>query len=341
VPAYRSPFKLRAADPGAQDRLDMLAASLAADPRFTFDDCEIKRKGVSYTVDTIGEIVERYRPEGKPGLVIGDDLASTFLNWKDAARIADEADIIVARRLFDPSLPPADFPFPCKTLDNELMNISSQLVRERIASGGNWRPLVPQGARWIIEDRKLYQGASKDAPAEAEGITLELVAEVENEVRRTVKPSRFLHSRNTAIMAYDLCVRFGLPPLSGYLAGIAHDMAKYGHPGLDHGRAAAAILKKKYGVADKDILDAVASHVTGRPGMKALAKIVYIADKIEFSRDWVEPRLRAMAESAPLDELFRAVLDDTVKYLESEKLVISDDTWRLIQAMDRKAGHAK
>ena len=88
VPAFQSPFKIGAESPSPQDRMEMLAASIPGDPRLTIDDCEIRRQGVSFTVDTLKDIIARYRPEGKPGLILGDDLASDFGKWKSPDEIA-------------------------------------------------------------------------------------------------------------------------------------------------------------------------------------------------------------------------------------------------------------
>jgi nicotinate-nucleotide adenylyltransferase len=190
----------------------MLAASIAVDRRLTIDDCEIKRKGVSYTIDTIEQIVKRYRPTGKPALLLGDDLARDFHKWRRAEDIACMTDIIVARRV---SAASDTCPFPCKQLHNEVMEISSAEIRERIRNNGNWRFLVPAGARLIIEDRGLYGGAPRGevaAPSDT------LIARVEEAVRSAVSCSRFLHSRNTALLASDLCRRFGLEPRAGYRA---------------------------------------------------------------------------------------------------------------------------
>ncbi|MDR0876816.1 MAG: nicotinate-nicotinamide nucleotide adenylyltransferase, partial [Treponema sp.] len=62
IPAFQSPFKQGFPGMGgnSRDRLDMIAASIAGDPRLTFDDCEIKREGVSYTIDTVRDIIARY-----------------------------------------------------------------------------------------------------------------------------------------------------------------------------------------------------------------------------------------------------------------------------------------
>ena len=364
VPAFQSPFKTGAEGASPPDRMDMLAASIPGDPRLTIEDCEICREGISYTVDTLKDIIARYEPGGKPGLILGNDLASTFHKWRNPDEIAELADIIIARRLAEPE-PPA-FPYPYRALENEIINISSQLIREKISRAGAWRYLVPSGARYIIEERGLYGFSgltdSKNADDTGEKRTpaglLESIIRIENDVRVALSTSRFMHSRNTAILSWDLCRRFGLDPQKGYLAGIAHDMCK--NTGVDdlkhlaqgdggglskmeqaktsllHARAAAVLLRRKYGITDKDVTEAIRYHTTGTRDMGALAKVVYIADKIEITRTDVEPVLRKLSRSADLDFLFSAVLDNTVAYLKSHQLDISYGTRRLLVAMNKR-----
>jgi nicotinate-nucleotide adenylyltransferase len=357
VPTYQSPFKQDAAGGSPQDRLDMLAASISADPRLTLDDCEIKRKGVSYTVDTLKDIMTRYRPEGKLGLILGDDLAGSFLSWKQATDILEQVDIIIAHRMAEPSV---GFPYPHKRLNNAVMDISSAVLRERIRSQENWRYLVPLGARFIIEDRRLYgyTPSGPPAPALAAGIEGGRISEIETVVRRVVSFSRFLHSRNTALLCWDLCRRFDLDPQSGYLAGMAHDMCKSlkdeemlywagmdgkeidgverKKPSLLHGRAAAVMLKNRFAVHDEAILEAVRLHTTGGMDMGPLAKVVYLADKLEISRQDLDPMLLELRETAPLDRLFEAVLEETVGYLRSQALDISEGTLRLFETLRKR-----
>jgi nicotinate-nucleotide adenylyltransferase len=352
IPAFTSPFKPGAKETSPQDRLDMLAASIPADPRIAIDDCEIRRGGISYTVDTIADIKRRYRPEGKPGLILGDDLARTFAHWRRAPDIAADTDIIIAHRN---STKQADFPYPYTPLNNPILDFSSGSIRERIQNGESWHALVPQGARFIIEDRRLY-GHTPSVPGTA--IPRELIARVEAEVRSLVSPARFLHSRNAALMAYDLCVLFALDPAKGYLAGIAHDMAKSlsdedmiriaredgedisklerKKPGLLHGRAGAVLFRRKFGIEDEDIPEAIRYHVTGGPGMRPLAKVVYAADKIENSRENVEPEFRDFSRFVDLDSLFNAVLEKTVAYLRSKQFDLSAGTLRLLDAIHRR-----
>jgi nicotinate-nucleotide adenylyltransferase len=363
VPAFQSPFKpgaLEAVSP--RDRLDMLAASIAGDPRFTVDDCEIRREGVSYTIDTLEYVIRRYLPEGKPGLILGDDLAAEFPTWRRAGELAEQAEIIIARRRFSGDL---SYPYPCRQIKNEVMTVSSAMVREHIAAGKGWRSLVPSGARIVIEDRGLY-GPGDKTPVSGEGISQGLIVGIENAARESLSPGRFLHSRNTALLAWDLCRRFGLDPRAGYLAGIAHDLGKplsekaltelalrdggeisrleRKKPALLHGRAAAVLLRERFGVTDAEILAAVAWHTEGNVDMGPLGKVVYIADKIEVSREGIDPVLRRNGFSGSaepenpgeaLDRLFTAVLDETVSFLQSRKMDLSEGTLRLLEKMRR------
>jgi nicotinate-nucleotide adenylyltransferase len=343
----------------------MLAASIPGDPRLTIDDCEIHREGVSYTVDTLKYIIARYEPEGKPGLIIGDDLAGSFEKWRGPEEIAELADIIIARRLPESANGTGGaFPFPHTALDNEIMNAASHKVREMIGRGGAWRYLVPAGVRYIIESTKLYgftgcPGNDTDGTNVIEKNSLkDTIVRVENDARSSLNFEKFMHSRNTAILSWDLCNRFGLDSEKGYLAGIAHDMCKFmkdedllrlAHedgggiskleqkkPGLLHGRSAAVLAAKNYGIHDRDILEAIRYHTTGRWDMDSLAKVVYVADKIEISRDDVDPVLRKMSREGGLEDLFTAVLNDTVSYLKSRSLDISYGTRRLLAAMQKR-----
>jgi nicotinate-nucleotide adenylyltransferase len=372
IPAYRSPFKLEPTDSGstvytestANDRLEMLAAAIAGDPRLTIDDCELKREGVSYTVDTLDDIISRYMPSGKPVLIIGDDLADEFLKWRNSEKILQIADIAIGHRINSCTV---DYPFPHTIIRNEVMNISSRMVRKKIKEGTNWRSLVPAGIIPTIEDRQLYgiTAASNNRTDKWSRI----IMQIEAAVREAINPARFLHSRNTALLAYDLCRRFGLDPMAGYLAGIAHDLAKQldaklliklaksdgkpinglekEKPGLLHGRAAAVLLKERFSIYNNDVLEAVAVHTSGSEHMGPLAKVVYIADKAEVSRN-ITPEYRRMCllptegqvtEELIIDDLdflFFAILKKTVSKLQSKELDLSEETLRLLDKMKER-----
>jgi len=353
----------------------MLASAITGDYRYTIDNCEIKREGVSYTINTIEDIISRYLPDGKPVLVIGDDLAHDFLKWRDYEKILELAEIAVVRRI---SSAAADYPFPHIQMENEVMDISSSKVRQKIREGSDWRSLVPSGVRAIIEDREFYgfcranylpkssQPVSDvSMPDGAEetsygpGGIQAAVQYVETAAREALNTERFLHSRNTAIAAFDLCRRFGLDPMAGYLAGIAHDLAKQldgkqilkivkskkdeykissieiDKPGLLHGKAAAVLLKEQFRIHNKDVLEAVAFHTFGSEKMGHLAKVIYIADKTECSRN-IDPALRKMCMEADLDSILCAVLERTIVKLKAKELSLSKDTLLLLEKIKKR-----
>jgi nicotinate-nucleotide adenylyltransferase len=348
----------------------MLAASIAGDPRLSLDDCEIRRQGVSYTVDTLEDIIERYSPEGKPGLIIGDDLAAEFPKWHESEKILEMADLIIARRT---GTGEAKYPFANMQIANEIMNVSSQMIRENIQSGKAWRALVPADARAIIEDRRLYgfaDGANRkhekseavlpEAEDTDKTVSKQLILGIEEAVRSRLDFNRFIHSRNTALFAWDFCLRFGQDPRLGYFAGIAHDIGKHleidemkklaktdglglsdlekKKPQLLHGRAGAALLKERYNVNNSQVLEAVAWHTSGKTDMGPIAKIVYIADKIEVSRRHIDPDLRSMClKGNDLDLIFQSVLKNTVFWLQKYKLDLSVETALLLEKMKGKS----
>ena len=153
VPSLKPPHKGLAEDPGADRRLEMLRLALGEDPSLAIDDCEIRRGGTSYTIDTLRDICERYPIEGKPGLVIGDDLIPGFPGWRLPAELAAAADILCAHRCSAEELP---LPFPHRYAHNSLVQVSSSAIRDRIATGEPFRRfLAPSVFNYIVENR-LY-----------------------------------------------------------------------------------------------------------------------------------------------------------------------------------------
>ncbi len=153
VPSLRPPHKELTVDPGSQHRLAMLALAIAGDPFAEIDDCEIRRGGTSFTIDTVREIAQREGVEGKPGLVLGDDLVPGFPMWREPGVLASEAELICAHRSTAERL---SFGFPHRYGDNPLIPISSSLVRERARSGLPFRYLVPAAVHGYIIENRLY-----------------------------------------------------------------------------------------------------------------------------------------------------------------------------------------
>ena len=152
VPAHAPPHKALVDDPGPAERLAMLRAAVASDSRYRVEPCEIERGGLSYTIDTLDHVLTTYPVEGRPALVLGDDLAQGFSTWRDPDGICARCDIIVARR----GGGPFELGYPARIASNMLLPISSSEVRARIRSGRPWRRLVPEAVFARIMERRLY-----------------------------------------------------------------------------------------------------------------------------------------------------------------------------------------
>jgi nicotinate-nucleotide adenylyltransferase len=153
VPSLRPPHKSMIEEPGGELRLEMLRLAIDGDSSLAADACEIERGGISYTIDTLRALAARYPIEGKPGLIMGDDLIPGFPSWRRPEELAEAADLICAHRSCSDELPLA---FPHRYAHNSLIQVSSSMVRSRIAEGGPFRRLLPPAVYRCIVERGLY-----------------------------------------------------------------------------------------------------------------------------------------------------------------------------------------
>ena len=150
VPSFHPPHKSLTEEPGPAHRSEMLRLAIEDETSSAIEGCEIERGGTSYTIETLAEICARHPIEGKPGLVIGDDLIPGFSSWRMPGELATVADIICAHRSSAEELPLA---YPHRYAHNSLIQISSSMVRSRIATGQPFRRLLsPAVFRYIIEN---------------------------------------------------------------------------------------------------------------------------------------------------------------------------------------------
>ncbi len=186
-----------------------------------------------------------------------------------------------------------------------------------------------------------------------------LAARLESAAAACLSPSRYEHSRGCALFAAELCRRSGIDPARGLVAGWAHDLARglpterqrtlargcpvpvpptvFSEDILLHGPAAASLLAGEYGLADADILEAVALHTIGRADMGPLAKIVWAADKMEEGRKHVDGDLRRRCLDLGPDELLREALKATIAWLRSRGREVAPETLDLYNTL-RKEG---
>ncbi len=157
---------------------------------------------------------------------------------------------------------------------------------------------------------------------------------------------RLRHTEGVKKMAVELAKRYGEDPLKAELAALCHDMfrklteeemarmitelgidEKYaGNINLAHGKIAAAVMKRDFAVDDEDILNAVAYHTTGRPGMSLLEKILYVADGAEENRDY--PGVGRLREEAfvNIDRACLMEMENTIRYVNERGQRLDEET---------------
>ena len=170
IPASSPPHKELTAGASPADRLAMLALAASVANREAgedfvgVEDCELRRGGVSYSIDTIEWLEKKYEAvlSGKIGLALGQDLAAGFGTWKRADELARRTDLILARRADSDSGSVSDdrdraFPWPHIALENALLPVSSSAIRAAIRGGTPWHSLVPEAVYRYIGEHTLYE----------------------------------------------------------------------------------------------------------------------------------------------------------------------------------------
>ncbi|HAK45431.1 MAG TPA: nicotinate (nicotinamide) nucleotide adenylyltransferase [Spirochaeta sp.] len=151
VPSFISAHKRDERVTAAEHRIAMLKIA-CRDSEFEIETCEIARKGVSYSIDTIRFIRDKYKLVSRPGLVIGDDLVEGFDSWKNASVLAEETQIILACR----NTGNIGFKYNHMKINNLMLDISSSDIRARIAEKRACRYLMPSGVWEYIDANNLY-----------------------------------------------------------------------------------------------------------------------------------------------------------------------------------------
>lgn len=157
----------------AKDRIRMTGLAIEDNPNFALSTIEIDREGNSYTCDTLEELKERY-PDQEFYLILGADNLFTMEQWKDPEVIFRDAKILAAvrgsKRHADMEDKIADlkekYDADITLLHVSHVDISSSMIREKIAQGHSIRYMVPEKVREYIVKNHFYE--AKD-PAASSG----------------------------------------------------------------------------------------------------------------------------------------------------------------------------
>jgi predicted HD superfamily hydrolase involved in NAD metabolism len=176
-------------------------------------------------------------------------------------------------------------------------------------------------------------------------------------VREQLTEHRYIHTIGVMDTSIELAKKYGVDENKAELAAIFHDYAKFRdkeemrniileqnmpqdllahHDELWHAPVGAYLVEKEVGIKDKDVLEAIKCHTSGKINMTSLDKVLYVADYIEPGRDF--PGVEEVRESAKasLDIAMIQAMKNTISYLLKRNQPVYPDTFHAYNDMTMK-----
>lgn len=338
IPSACPPHKQDKNVTDADERLEMVQLAISGNDTFVASDIEMKRKGPSYSIDTVRELKQKY-PEADFYFIIGMDSLLDLYKWHCPEELLKECKFIVCNRPgynFKDASPELKklltiYSDSYMRLDSVNIEISSTNIRERIANGLPYQYMLPAKVYEFLNKHNLY-GAT--------------VGSLLVDLHTHLSEERYEHTLSVADVAVELADLYHVDPEKARLAALLHDNAKNTknpctllsrcliedkkayqltvndfsilHAFAGVGRALAlypALLED-----DIEIQNAIRFHTTGRMEMTPLEQIIYIADFIDPKREEFPERSVAfeMAFNQGLDATCAYILSETIKYLKQK-----------------------
>lgn len=163
----------------AVDRLRMVELAIADCPAFRTWDIELRRRGPSYSIDTIRALRDEVGPETRIAFIMGRDAFDDFHTWKDPAVILGLCDLVIITRPPWPdtlspdalrvAMPePFDYDSASGTIRHAsgravslqritALDISATAIRHLVSAGRSIRFLVPPAVASYIDAHQLYR----------------------------------------------------------------------------------------------------------------------------------------------------------------------------------------
>ncbi len=172
IPVREAPHREIEGDPGAEGRLEMVELAVGDDGRFAVSRAELDRSGPSYTADTLRELGEK-SPDDELFLILGGDQAAALPSWHEPETVLSLATVAVMERtnwsrsaieITIGRLPGAE---RIRYLEMPMMQVSSSVIRRRVAAGLPIRYLVPDKVASYIGAKGLYGAAKPAKPTKA------------------------------------------------------------------------------------------------------------------------------------------------------------------------------
>ncbi len=171
IPARTSPHKPDILPADGHARADMIQLAVAGCPEFIVDRRELRRDGLSYTIDTL-QSLSNDRPDDELFLLLGADSLRQFLSWKDPEQIARLATLVVCNRPGEAELTTTQIvewvgaEIASGVIIQKIPGVDLQAsdLRKRIRSGLGLRFQTPRAVEAFLQQHRLY---AEKSPADS------------------------------------------------------------------------------------------------------------------------------------------------------------------------------
>ncbi len=345
IPTRVPPHKAAPDLASGEDRLQMCRLAVGGRPHLQISDLELRREGKSFTAETLEELRELF-PRDEFYLLMGEDMFLTVEHWYRPETIFSLAAVCATPRSLHGmgklQMKQDEYQIRygarCFLEDIPYLPVSSTQVREWVRMGKDITPLVPEAVADFIRERGIYRKGRE---------TMDF-SQLEREVKTHLTERRFYHSQCVAEEAARLARRYGADVEKARLAGILHDIMKDTVPEeqlkiltdsgiiltdaqrrnrkLWHALSGAVYLREKLGIEDREIVEAVECHTSGKGNMTLLDKVLFVADYISADRDYpgVE-EMRRLADQS-LEEAMVEGIRYTVDELMGQNLPVAAES---------------
>ncbi len=288
------------------DRLNMLQIAISKYEGFKISDIEYFSKS-NYTYDTVKELIEA---GNEYYLLIGNDQIDRLHEWYEIEKLSKLVNIVMYRRNEEKFNIDNVEKYNVRVLDGPIYEQSSSDFRNLKSCKINSDVLV------YIKEHELY---------------------FIKKVKKYISEKRFEHSFSVGLLAKEIAEIHHLDESVAFIAGLLHDIAKdidkvdaralmnkyyKTYSSLDeyayHQFLSEIIIRSDFNIDDKNILKAVKTHCTGDLNMNAYQKLIYACDKIDPLRGY-DSKYMIDALKKDLDEGFKLVLSENIKFLNSKK----------------------
>jgi nicotinate-nucleotide adenylyltransferase len=155
IPSYIAPHKIDKVSSSPDHRIEMIKLAIEGIPYFEYSDYEINKEGVSYTIDTLKFLKNKY-PDIE--LIIGYDNLLDFKTWKEPDKILKLVKLVVLKREVENEPIEKDIYYhSSEIIETPIIDISSTLIRNRVRNNLSINLLVPDNVKEYIYRFNLYK----------------------------------------------------------------------------------------------------------------------------------------------------------------------------------------